>query len=107
VFVSHPECAWRPVSIVNTMETRVQRGWWLVAGVGRSRCTPRIHETRIALGEFVKRFPQYEADRAGIERFHSTNVHGLSKVSPRRSSAPLGSCSVESVCPERLTFCPA
>jgi cytochrome P450 len=37
-------------------------------------------ETRIALEEFVKRFPQYEVDRAGIERFHSTNVRGLSKV---------------------------
>jgi cytochrome P450 len=37
-------------------------------------------ETRIALEEFVKRFPHYEVDRAGIERFHSTNVRGLSKV---------------------------
>ncbi len=37
-------------------------------------------ETRIALEEFVKRFPHYEIDRAGIERFHSTNVRGLSKV---------------------------
>jgi cytochrome P450 len=37
-------------------------------------------ETRIALQELVKRFPQYEVDRAGVERFHSTNVRGLSKV---------------------------
>jgi cytochrome P450 len=37
-------------------------------------------ETRIALEELVKRFPQYEVDRDGIERFHSTNVRGLSKV---------------------------
>ena len=37
-------------------------------------------ETRIALEEFVRRFPHYEVDRAGIERFHSTNVRGLSKV---------------------------
>jgi cytochrome P450 len=37
-------------------------------------------ETRIALEEFVKRFPHYEVDRSGIERFHSTNVRGLSKV---------------------------
>jgi cytochrome P450 len=37
-------------------------------------------ETRIALEELVKRFPRYEVDRDGIERFHSTNVRGLSKV---------------------------
>jgi cytochrome P450 len=37
-------------------------------------------ETRIALEEFVRRFPHYEVDRDGIERFHSTNVRGLSKV---------------------------
>jgi cytochrome P450 len=37
-------------------------------------------ETRIALEEFVKRFPNYEVDWDGIERFHSTNVRGLSKV---------------------------
>jgi hypothetical protein len=32
------------------------------------------------LEEFVKCFPHYEVDRSGIERFHSTNVRGLSKV---------------------------
>jgi cytochrome P450 len=37
-------------------------------------------ETRIALREFVARFPDYEIDRAGIERAYSTNVRGLSKV---------------------------
>jgi cytochrome P450 len=37
-------------------------------------------ETRIALDEVVRRFPTYEVDRDGIERFHSTNVRGLSKV---------------------------
>jgi cytochrome P450 len=37
-------------------------------------------ETRIAMEELLKRFPDYEVDRDGIERFHSTNVRGLSKV---------------------------
>jgi cytochrome P450 len=37
-------------------------------------------ETRIALEEIVRRFPRYEVDRAGIERYHSTNIRGLSKV---------------------------
>jgi cytochrome P450 len=37
-------------------------------------------ETRIALEELVRRFPNYEVDRAGIERFHSSNVRGLAKV---------------------------
>jgi cytochrome P450 len=37
-------------------------------------------ETRIALEEVLRRFPEYEVDRDGIERFHSTNVRGLSKV---------------------------
>ena len=37
-------------------------------------------ETRIALQELVKRFPHYEVDRDRIERFHSSNVRGLSKV---------------------------
>ncbi len=37
-------------------------------------------ETRIALEELLNRFPNFEVDRSGIERFHSTNVRGLSKV---------------------------
>jgi len=37
-------------------------------------------ETRVALEELVRRFPGYEIDRAGIERFHSTNIRGLSRV---------------------------
>jgi cytochrome P450 len=37
-------------------------------------------ETRIALEEMVTRFPRYEVDTAGLERFHSTNIRGLSKV---------------------------
>ena len=46
--------------------------------------TRTAHRARLgdqrALEEFVKRFPHYEVDRSGIERFHSTNVRGLSKV---------------------------
>jgi cytochrome P450 len=37
-------------------------------------------ETRIALQEVLRRFPRYEVEREGIERFHSTNIRGLSKV---------------------------
>jgi cytochrome P450 len=37
-------------------------------------------ETRIALQELISRFPTYEVDRERIERFHSTNIRGLSKV---------------------------
>jgi cytochrome P450 len=37
-------------------------------------------ETRVALEELVRRFPTYEVDKGGIERFHSSNVRGLSKV---------------------------
>jgi cytochrome P450 len=37
-------------------------------------------ETRAALEELVRRFPTYEVDKARVERFHSSNVRGLSKV---------------------------
>jgi cytochrome P450 len=37
-------------------------------------------ETRIALEEMVRRFPIYEIDTERLERFHSTNIRGLSKV---------------------------
>jgi cytochrome P450 len=37
-------------------------------------------ETRVALDELVRRFPSYQVDHAGVERFHSTNIRGLSKV---------------------------
>lgn len=37
-------------------------------------------ETRIALEELLKRFPNYQVDRERVERFHSTNVRGLSRV---------------------------
>jgi cytochrome P450 len=37
-------------------------------------------ETRVALEELVRRFPSYDIDKAGVERFHSSNVRGLAKV---------------------------
>jgi cytochrome P450 len=37
-------------------------------------------ETRVALEELLRRFPSYEVDKARVERFHSSNVRGLSKV---------------------------
>jgi cytochrome P450 len=37
-------------------------------------------ETRVALEELVRRFPTYDLDSARVERFHSSNVRGLSKV---------------------------
>ncbi|MCU1354572.1 MAG: cytochrome, partial [Acidimicrobiales bacterium] len=36
-------------------------------------------ETRVALQSVLARFPHYEIDRAGVERFRS-NIRGLSKV---------------------------
>jgi cytochrome P450 len=37
-------------------------------------------ETRVALQELLRRFPNYDVDHSGIERAHSSNVRGLSKV---------------------------
>jgi cytochrome P450 len=37
-------------------------------------------ETRIALQELLARFPAYEVDPEGLERFHSTNIRGLARV---------------------------
>jgi cytochrome P450 len=37
-------------------------------------------ETRVALEELVRRFPTYDIDGPRVERFHSSNVRGLSKV---------------------------
>jgi cytochrome P450 len=35
-------------------------------------------ESRIALGEFLRRFPEYRVAPEGVERIHSSNVRGLS-----------------------------
>ena len=35
-------------------------------------------ESRIALGEFLSRYPDYSIDEAGVEWMHSSNVRGLS-----------------------------
>jgi cytochrome P450 len=35
-------------------------------------------ESRIALGEFLRRFPEYAVPADGVERIHSSNVRGLS-----------------------------
>ena len=35
-------------------------------------------ESRIALEEFCRRFPEYEVAHDGIERMHSSNVRGFS-----------------------------
>ena len=37
-------------------------------------------EGRVALQEFLTRFPDYEVDESGVELLHSGNVHGPSKV---------------------------
>jgi cytochrome P450 len=37
-------------------------------------------EARIALEEFLTRFPEYEVDEGGIEFMHSGNVQGPTKV---------------------------
>ena len=38
-------------------------------------------ESRIALGELLRRFPDYAVDGAGIERMHSSNVRGFAGLS--------------------------
>ena len=38
-------------------------------------------ESRIALGELLRRFPDYAVDAAGIERMHSSNVRGFAGLS--------------------------
>jgi hypothetical protein len=35
-------------------------------------------ESRVALEEFLARFPDYEIPAEGVERMHSSNVRGLS-----------------------------
>jgi cytochrome P450 len=37
-------------------------------------------ETRVAFGEFLARYPDYELDESGIERMRSSNVRGLAKL---------------------------
>jgi len=37
-------------------------------------------ESRVALEEFLARFPVYQVDESGIERMHSSNVRGLSAL---------------------------
>jgi cytochrome P450 len=48
-------------------------GWHICLGASLARL-----ESRVALEEFLRRFPDYEVDEAGIERFHSSNVRGFS-----------------------------
>jgi cytochrome P450 len=37
-------------------------------------------ESRVALEEWLRRFPDYEVDEAGMERMHSSNVRGLARL---------------------------
>jgi len=37
-------------------------------------------ESRIAIEEFSRRFPDYQVDEAGVERVHMSNVHGFKRV---------------------------
>jgi cytochrome P450 len=37
-------------------------------------------ETRVAFGEFLARFPDYEIDESGVERMRASNVRGLAKL---------------------------
>lgn len=47
-------------------------GWHICLGASLARV-----ESRVALEEFLGRFPDYTVDEAGIERVHSSNVRGL------------------------------
>jgi cytochrome P450 len=52
-------------------------------GHGRHVCLGKnlaLLESRIALEEFLARFPGYQVDASGIERMHSSNVRGLSRL---------------------------
>jgi len=49
-------------------------------GHGRHVCLGKnlaLRESRIALEEFLRRFPEYEVPEGGVERMHSSNVRGL------------------------------
>jgi cytochrome P450 len=58
-------------------------GQHLAFGFGQHSCLgaalARL-ESRIALEEFLARFPDYEVDEGRIERVHSSNVRGFAKV---------------------------
>jgi cytochrome P450 len=50
-------------------------------GYGRHVCLGAFlarMESKIALEEFLKRFPDYEIPTDGVERMHSSNVRGFS-----------------------------
>ncbi len=52
-------------------------------GFGRHLCLGASlarMETRIALEEFLRRWPEYDAPDDGVERIHSSNVRGLSRL---------------------------
>jgi cytochrome P450 len=42
-------------------------------------------ETRVALEEFIRRFPSYAVDEAASRRVHMSNVHGYERMPFRRS----------------------
>jgi cytochrome P450 len=37
-------------------------------------------ESRVALEELARRFPDHSVDEAGLERVHMSNVHGFKRV---------------------------
>jgi len=50
-------------------------GWHICLGASLARL-----ESRIALGEFLTRFPDYDVDEDAIEVVHSSNVRGLASL---------------------------
>jgi hypothetical protein len=52
-------------------------------GFGRHLCLgaalARL-ETRVAFEELLKRFPEFDFDASGVERYYSGNVRGLSRL---------------------------
>ena len=63
-------------------------GWllfdfYLNFGHGRHVCLGKnlaLLESRVALEEFLVRFPAYEVEESGIEQMHSSNVRGFSAL---------------------------
>lgn len=54
-------------------------GWHICLGASLARL-----ESRIAIEEFVRAFPDYEIDESGIGRVHTSNVRGFSALPLRR-----------------------
>jgi cytochrome P450 len=66
------------------LDVRREIDFHLGFGYGRHVCLGAFlarMESRVALEEFFRRWPEYAAPEEGVERIHSSNVRGLSALS--------------------------